>query len=231
MDAGPAARRFCATAPRSNTPSATASASNRRPRAARQAPGPAGRSLQAQFQDRHPADDRRRLALRPPSSRQSRNLKSVLFSSTAETPTRQPRFLAARPTHLACRRPRGRVRPAELAPPSAVVGLAVLVAAVSLVPLGFIVYVAVDTGWATIAALMFRPRVGELLVNTALLEVCACRWRRRSPWPRLADRAHRPAGCAPMGRLAVAPLAIPAFVQSYAWISAFPGFTACRRRC
>ena len=40
---------------------------------------------------------------------------------------------------------------------------------------------------------------------------------------RLAHRAHRPSGRARCGRwLAVAPLAVPAFVHSYAWVGPFP---------
>jgi iron(III) transport system permease protein len=126
-------------------------------------------------------------------------------------------------SHAAARS--GRVRPAEPAPPSAVVGLAILVAAVSLVPLGFIVYVAVDTGWATIEALVFRPRIGELLINTALLEVLtlplAAALAVSLAW--LIERTDLP-GARLWGALAVAPLAIPAFVHSYGWINAFPRF-------
>ena len=62
--------------------------------------------------------------------------------------------------------------------------LAALVSLVSLVPLGFIVWITVQTGWETASKLIFRARVGELLINTALLEALhhsaddrACRWR------------------------------------------------------
>ena len=74
-----------------------------------------------------------------------------------------------------------------------------------------------------IDALVFRPRVGELLVNTVLLVVltlplCVAAGRGAG----LADRAHRPAGAALWALLAVAPLAVPAFVHSYAWVSLVP---------
>ena len=73
--------------------------------------------------------------------------------------------------------------------------------------------------------LIFRPRVGELTINTVLLEAL------HHPLTivlavdaRLADGADRPARCARIWAwLAVAPLAVPAFVHSYAWISLFPG--------
>lgn len=101
--------------------------------------------------------------------------------------------------------------------------LAALVAALALLPLGFVLWITVATGWATASALVFRPRVGELLLNTAslvaltvplatLLAVTLA-WlveRTDLPWARL------------WGWLAVGPLAVPAFVHSYAWISVAP---------
>lgn len=52
-----------------------------------------------------------------------------------------------------------------------VFGLAGLVALLSLLPLGFVIWVTIQTGWDTVVTLVFRARVGELLVNTVLLEV------------------------------------------------------------
>lgn len=102
--------------------------------------------------------------------------------------------------------------------------VAALVSAISLVPLGFIAVITVQTGWETAAKLIFRGRVGELLVNTALLEICtlpitvtlsvALAW--------LTERTDLP-GARIWSWLAVAPLAVPAFVHSYAWISLVPG--------
>lgn len=104
------------------------------------------------------------------------------------------------------------------------VGGAVLVALIALLPLGFIAWVTVQTGWETAYALIFRPRVGELLINVALLEACtiplsivlvlALAW--------LTERTDLP-GARIWAWLAVAPLAVPAFVHGYAWISLAPG--------
>jgi iron(III) transport system permease protein len=101
---------------------------------------------------------------------------------------------------------------------------AVLISLIALVPLGFVVWMAVQAGWDTVVALVFRPRVGELLVNTALLVVVtvplcvtlavALAW--------LTERSDLP-GARTWAWLAVAPLAVPAFVHSYAWISLVPG--------
>jgi iron(III) transport system permease protein len=93
-----------------------------------------------------------------------------------------------------------------------------------LVPLGFILLVSVQSGWASIVALVFRPRVGELLVNTALLvlltvPVCAV-LAVALAW--LTERSDLPFGRIWSG-LAVAPLAVPAFVHGYAWVSVAPG--------
>ena len=101
---------------------------------------------------------------------------------------------------------------------------AVLVSLLALLPLGFVVWVGLHTGWETASALIFRPRVGELLINTALLvlltvPICtvlavALAW--------LTERSDLPAART-WSWLAVAPLAIPAFVHSYAWMTVAPG--------
>lgn len=97
---------------------------------------------------------------------------------------------------------------------------AVLVAGIALVPLFFVVGYTIDLGWAQTAELVFRDRVGELLWNTMRLTlgsmaVCAvvgtgAAWlveRTTIPFPRVWTT------------MLVAPLAIPAFVNGYAWIS------------
>src|SRR5437879_11253179 len=99
-----------------------------------------------------------------------------------------------------------------------------IVALFALSPVAFIGWVAIETGWPTVSALVFRPRVGELLVNTALLVVLtvplcmvvgvALAW--------LIERTDLP-GKRTLSWLAVTPLAIPAFVHSYAWVSQVPG--------
>ena len=109
-------------------------------------------------------------------------------------------------------------------PLSWVASMALVVSLLSLVPLGFVVWVAFQTGWASASALIFRPRVGELLINTALLMVitvpiCAA-LSVALAW--LTERSNIP-GARIWSWLAVAPLAVPAFVHSYAWITLVPG--------
>lgn len=106
---------------------------------------------------------------------------------------------------------------------SAVSVLAVLIALFSLVPLGYVVYMTVATGWDTAVGLIFRPRVAELLLNTLLLmaatiPLClvlgvAGAW--------LVERTTL-RGRRIWAVLLAAPLAIPAFVNSYGWVSAVP---------
>ncbi|MGX5840202.1 ABC transporter permease [Mesorhizobium sp. ArgA1] len=109
-------------------------------------------------------------------------------------------------------------------PMSWIVLAAIVVSLLSLLPLAFIIWIAVQTGWDTVSSLIFRPRVGELLVNTVLLVALtvpialvlsiALAW--------LTERSDLP-GARLWAWLAVAPLAIPAFVHSYAWITLVPG--------
>ncbi len=114
-------------------------------------------------------------------------------------------------------------KPGQGAAPG-IAGAALLVSATALLPLGFVGWVAVQTGWATLSALVFRPRVGELLVNTVLLvaatvPLCAI-LAVALAW--LTERTDLP-GARLWAWLAVAPLAVPAFVHSYAWITVAPG--------
>jgi len=101
--------------------------------------------------------------------------------------------------------------------------LAVLIALFSLVPLGYVIYMTVATGWDTAVELIFRPRVGELLLNTVLLMVVTVPLCLvlgvGGAWlvERTKLRGHRI-----WAVLLAAPLAIPAFVNSYAWVSAVP---------
>jgi len=102
-------------------------------------------------------------------------------------------------------------------------GAALLVSLGALLPLGFVVGISIQTGWATIAELVLRPRVAQLLGNTLLLLVLtlplcvllgiALAW--------LTERSDLP-GRRIWSLLAVAPLAVPAFVHSYAWVSLAP---------
>lgn len=102
---------------------------------------------------------------------------------------------------------------------------ALVISLFSLLPLGFVAWVAIETGWRTASAMIFRPRVAELLVNTLLLEACviplsillavALAW--------ITERSDLP-GARLWAWLAIAPLTIPAFVNSYAWVSLAPGW-------
>lgn len=47
--------------------------------------------------------------------------------------------------------------------------LAMLVSLLALLPVGFVIATGIDTGWESVKALVFRPRVAELLANTLLL--------------------------------------------------------------
>jgi iron(III) transport system permease protein len=104
------------------------------------------------------------------------------------------------------------------------VAAASLVAVLSLVPLGFIVWVTIQTGRDEVIALVFRKRVGELLINTVLLEVLTIPvcivLAVTLAW--LTERSNIP-GARIWSWLSAAPLAVPAFVHSYAWISLAPG--------
>jgi iron(III) transport system permease protein len=103
-------------------------------------------------------------------------------------------------------------------------GGAILVTFAALTPLVFVIWMGIESGWATASALIFRPRVGELLVNTALLLIftiplcgllaMALAW--------LTERVALP-GARLWAWLATAPLAVPAFVHGYAWVSVAPG--------
>jgi iron(III) transport system permease protein len=102
--------------------------------------------------------------------------------------------------------------------------VALMVSLFSLIPLGFVIVMAFQSGWETVSALVFRPRVGEILVNTVLLVLLtlpisialavALAW--------LTERTDLP-GARLWAWLAVAPLAVPAFVHSYSWITLIPG--------
>jgi iron(III) transport system permease protein len=98
------------------------------------------------------------------------------------------------------------------------------VAALALLPLGYIAASTLDLGWAGVRELVFRPRVAELLWNTTRLAlgtvaVCAVLGV-AAAW--LVQRSSVP-GRRAWHVLLVAPLAVPAFVNSYAWISLLPG--------
>lgn len=106
-------------------------------------------------------------------------------------------------------------------------GAAVAVSLLATLPVLFVAAMAWTTGWRASYELIMRPRVGELLINTGLLVALtlpitillalALAW--------LTECTDLP-GRRLVSWLCVAPLAVPAFVQSYAWISLFPSFHA-----
>jgi iron(III) transport system permease protein len=97
---------------------------------------------------------------------------------------------------------------------------AVAVAALALVPLGYVVWYAVSLGPDEAWEMLARPRVAELLRNTLALLVgvfvcstvlgVACAW--------LVERTDVPMRSL-WHALFAAPLAVPAFVNSYGWVS------------
>jgi iron(III) transport system permease protein len=128
--------------------------------------------------------------------------------------------------------PGGRV----LAPPPGVLCFAVLpkapawlltaaiaVSLLMLLPLGFVVWISIQTGWSDSVMLIWRPRMGEVLINTALVvaiavPICvalgvALAW--------LTERSDLP-GRHVWSAVAVAPLAVPAFVHGYTWVGFYP---------
>lgn len=133
---------------------------------------------------------------------------ALLQESTAET------FDAAQPM---------RRRERSAMPHLPVVVLAALVALFSLIPLGFIGWVTYDVGWQMVKALVFRPRVGELILSTIYLELLTIPLSIAvavgMAW--LTERTDIP-GARLWAWLAITPLAVPAFVHSYAWVSLVP---------
>ncbi|MGA7149403.1 MAG: iron ABC transporter permease [Microbacterium sp.] len=111
-------------------------------------------------------------------------------------------------------------------PPLPLVATAVVLAAGALIPIAYVVEAAFTMGWDTLAALVFRPRVAELLANTVLLVVIAVPASVvlgvAGAW--LVERSDLPARRVFAVALA-APLAIPAFVASYGWATAVPGIS------
>lgn len=120
----------------------------------------------------------------------------------------------------------GSIREASLSrrrTPALLVAGALATALLVLVPIGFLVAQALSVGFGAAARLLVRPLVGELLVNTLLLTIAAtaaasvlgvavawCVERSDLPLRRL------------WAVLAALPLAVPAFVTSYGWVSLTP---------
>src|ERR1700722_6742058 len=112
-------------------------------------------------------------------------------------------------------RPRSRKRA-----PRGLLVAAGLCALLVLMPLAFTVYRAVTFGWDDAIELIFRPLVGELLINTLSITVSATLVSAvvgtAAAW--FIERTRLPGGRRGVA-LTVAPLAMPAFITSYAWFS------------
>ncbi|MCW2566481.1 MAG: binding-protein-dependent transport system inner rane component, partial [Mycobacterium sp.] len=104
--------------------------------------------------------------------------------------------------------------------PRALLGTSVLVTLIALIPLFYVAAYAFGTGWDESIRLLVRPRIGELLWNTTRLAV-ACMVLSAvigtgAAW--LVERSDLP-GRRLWNVLLVVPLAIPAFVNSFGWVS------------
>ncbi len=128
-----------------------------------------------------------------------------------------PRSGAALPAPLRwARQGRGR-------PPAALLVVSALVALLVLAPVGFLLDQTLSTGWDEVQRLLFRPFVGELLVNTATLVAVgtvACTVLGVAvAW--FVERTDLP-GRRAWAVLAALPITVPAFVTSYSWVSITP---------
>jgi iron(III) transport system permease protein len=103
---------------------------------------------------------------------------------------------------------------------------AVLVAGVTVLPLLVVVPDALSAGLGEAAGYLLRPRVGELLANTGLLLAVTVPATlvlgTLAAW--LVERTALPAAGV-WRTLLLAPLAVPAFVSAYAWVTVAPGLT------
>lgn len=110
-------------------------------------------------------------------------------------------------------------------PPLALAVAAVVVAGLCVLPLVVVVAKALESGPAAAFELLWRPRVAELLRNTVSLVVVTGLLSTvlgvGAAW--LVERTSLPG--AGVWRVAfVAPLAVPAFVNAFAWSALVPGF-------
>jgi iron(III) transport system permease protein len=104
--------------------------------------------------------------------------------------------------------------------PPLLLAACVLVAAVAAIPLIFVIGYTVSIGWDEAWRLLVRPRIGELLFNTARLTlgcmVLSAALGTGAAW--LVERTTLP-GRRIWNVLLAAPLAVPAFVTSFGWVS------------
>jgi iron(III) transport system permease protein len=108
-------------------------------------------------------------------------------------------------------------------PPAALIAAALIGPLLVLVPLAYTVWQAAQVGRSEAAELLLRPLVGELLVNTVglVLATTASAAVIGTAMAWVAERTDLP-GRRLWSVLAAVPLAVPAFVTSYAWVSLSP---------
>lgn len=113
--------------------------------------------------------------------------------------------------------------PRRSRPPALATLLALLVTLVALVPLIYVVQSALEAGWGSVETLVFRPRVGQLLGNTLMLVITAVPISvlLGVSAALLVERTDL-RGRGALALLFAAPLAVPAFVASYAWATVWP---------
>lgn len=115
----------------------------------------------------------------------------------------------------------------EASPSLWLLGAGAVAAALVLVPIIITLFNASAGGWKMAVRLLWRPLVGELLLNSCELVIvvgalCAVTGTVLA-W--LVERTDLP-GRRLWAPLAVVPLTIPAFVSSYTWLSISPAFAA-----
>ncbi len=105
-------------------------------------------------------------------------------------------------------------------PPAPLLLVGVMVAAVCLIPLGYVVYSSAELGPNEAYEFLVRPRIGELLWNTTrlLLGGVALSVVLGTGFAWLVERTDVP-GRGWWHGLMCAPLAVPAFVNGYGWVS------------
>ena len=107
--------------------------------------------------------------------------------------------------------------------PAALLVVSTAIALLVLAPVGFLFDQTLSIGWDEVQRLLFRPFVGELLVNTTTLVAVgtvACTILGVAvAW--LVERTDLP-GRRAWAVLAALPITVPAFVTSYSWVSITP---------
>src|SRR5580704_8152402 len=110
--------------------------------------------------------------------------------------------------------------PRAASPPVSLVAAAALASVLVLLPIGFTIVQATGVSARDAVELLVRPLVGRLLFNTVGLIVAASATcaliGAAAAW--FVERTDLP-GRRVWGGLAVAPLAVPPFISSYAWVS------------